>query len=688
MYNFIDVTQVSEGAPLPSEALQLNGEFLENQISGYRTLHVSGREALSPSVSTYETGVRDGSGLQSRRYPERVITVTYQLAAPTNEAFREAYNRLGGLLNVENAELIFQDEPDKFFIGTPSLIGEVEPGRNAVVGEIEFLCADPFKYSVVEYEAEPSLEDASILIDYNGTYPSYPTLEASFYNEEDTSEDGETAGTLTGSGDCGYVAFFNDREKIIQLGNPSEEDGTNAYAKSQTLVNQTFQKSSSWGTAAKGQWAANAGSVLPSGVQQTGSAGMKVASYTAPPKPTATSATLLSKAKTSVSAPIFYYTVTAKTSGRTETSVKVSIAVTASLGLSSNYFGHGYGLKGSVYLGGKWHDVTIKKTSEYWKGKSGHTVSLSFTVSGLSGTTGSLSGIKFKVTRTDSLGTAGTLGETSCKSLPVSTYIVSVPETYYLGASSYGSASGKYHGPSITRTLPADAAGNIGAQNFTLTYKQKLCISSSGTGQFGAFQVQLTAQDGGNVAGVRILKNKSGKSGSLSLYLGGKAVYTGTVDLSYNNKYFGAKESSVQTSTITKSGGKVTFSVGGIKKTFTDSSLAEVKAQKLTFQFEQYSASSALSYNGLYWAKLVKNNCETWKDIPNKFSAGDVVTADCKNCGIALNNLSSPGLGALGNDWEEFFLTPGLNQIGVSYSEWVPAEYAPSFKVRYREVFL
>jgi hypothetical protein len=48
----------------------------------------------------------------------------------------------------------------------------------------------------------------------------------------------------------------------------------------------------------------------------------------------------------------------------------------------------------------------------------------------------------------------------------------------------------------------------------------------------------------------------------------------------------------------------------------------------------------------------------------------------------------TPSLGALGNDWEDFVLTPGLNQIGIAYSEWVEAEYAPTMKVRYREVFL
>ena len=129
MYNFIDVNDVYEASEnmLPSEALMLNGEYIENLIEGYRTLQVTGREALSPELATYETGVRDGSAIKNKRYPARTITVKYQLIAESSEAFRSAYNKLGGILNVSNAEMIFHDEPDMFYTGTPSAIGEVEP---------------------------------------------------------------------------------------------------------------------------------------------------------------------------------------------------------------------------------------------------------------------------------------------------------------------------------------------------------------------------------------------------------------------------------------------------------------------------------------------------------------------------------------------------------------------------------
>lgn len=691
MYEFVDTIAIPEGsALLPSEALQINGEYIENMIDGYRTLTVSGREAMTQELETYEIGIRDGEKLKSRRYPARTITVTYQLIADSPEDFREKYNLLGSILNVKDAELIFADEPDKYFTGTPTEVGEVDPGRNAVIGEIQFYCADPFKYSVIEYEAEPELEEGSILIDYGGTYRSYPVLEADFYSEDEASEDGETVETLTGNGDCGYVAFFNEDEKIIQLGDPEEEDGETAYAKSQTLINQKFMSSTAWGTAAKQLWTANNGVVLPNGISQLGSMGIKVASYATAATSKSTSGTLLKNRSTSSGSPRFYYTVTAKTSNRTANSVKITVAIKASLRSSASYFGRGYGLRGSVYMGGSWHNVTIKSTSAYWRGTTGHTVNLSFTVSGLSSTTSSLTGIKFRVTRTDSYGSAGELGETSCSNLAISTYTASSPATYCLGASSYGSSSGKWHGPSITRTLTADAAGEVGASNFTLTYKQKMCIGNgkNDTNQLGAFQAQLSDASGTSVAGVRIRKNKAGKSGNIDYYVNGSIVKTTSVDLSYNNKNFGSKESAVQTSTITKTGNKITFSIGGSKYTFTEDAVQDTKVTKVTFMLEQYSSSAALSYNGLYWVKFVKNNCNTMRDIPNKFSADDVLEADCKNAEILLNGISMPSLGALGNDWEDFYLTPGLNQIGIAYSEWLTQEYAPSIKVRYREVFL
>lgn len=676
MYNFVDTIEASEGVVLPSEALMINGQYIEDQISGYRTLSVQGREALSPDVESYETGVRDGSRLKNKRYPERIIIVQYQLIADSNEAFREAYNQLGRILDVTEAQLIFNDEQDKFYIGTPCIIGAVPPGKNAVVGTFEILCTDPFKYSVVEYEATPDMDDGSVMIDYQGTYKSFPILEADFYEE---AEDGETAKELTGAGDCGYVAFFTEDEKIIQLGDPDEADIEDGFEKSQTMMNQTFMGDTAWGTTAKALWAVNSGTTYPSGkVQQMGTVAMAASGTETNTYSKSSSKTLLSSA----SAGMFKYTVKGVTSKRTKNSVYVTATVTV-----QNVLAKDEGTLQLVFVIGGYSKAASIKVTKDWKPTTSKSVDIGISISGLTTSKTTLAGIKLNVSDPVS----DVVKSFSCEDLTVNALNSSTEVTgYYLKASSYGTADKTWHGPSITRQVGADAAGDVGAANFTFTYRHKLCIGqgSKAKDQKGAFQMVLTTDAGAVVAGVRIIKSESGKKGNMVFYVNGKEVNSTPIDLHYNNYYFGSDEDSVQTTTITKAGGTVTFAVGDYKRQYYVDTLTETKVTKVTFTFEQYSALTALEYNGLYWAKFVKNNCDTWMDIPNKFSANDVVEADCKTGEIRLNGIPTPNLGALGNDWEGFYLVHGVNQIGISYSNWVEAEYAPVMKVRYREVFL
>ena len=676
MYNFVDTIEASEGVVLPSEALMINGEYIENQISGYRTLSVQGREALSPDVESYETGVRDGSRLKSKRYPERIIIVQYQLKADSNEAFREAYNQLGRILDVTEAQLIFNDEQDKFYTGTPCIIGAVPPGKNAVVGTFEILCTDPFKYSVEEYESTPDMDDGSVMIHYQGTYKSFPILEADFYEE---AEDGETSKELTGNGDCGYVAFFNEDEKIIQLGDPDEADIEDGFPKSQTMINQTFMGDTAWGTTAKQLWAVNSGITYPSGkVQQTGSVAMAASGTNTTNSSKSSSSTLLSGSTHGA----FQYTVKGVTSKRTNNTVYVTATVTV-----QNVEAQKKGTLQLVFVVGAYAKAKSINVTDSWKRGTSKSVDIGITISGLTDKKTTLTGIKLNVSDSSSGGNKSF----SCKDLAVNAYQTSTEATgYYLKASSYGTATKTWHGPSITRRVGADATGDVGAANFTFTYRNKMCIGqgSKAKDQKGAFQMMLTTDAGAVVAGVRIIKSESGKAGKMVFYVNGKEVNSTPIDLHYNNSYFGSDVNSVQTTTITKAGGNVTFVVGNYTRKYYVDTLSNTKVTKVTFTFEQYSSLTTLEYNGLYWAKFVKNNCDTWKDIPNKFSANDVLEADCKTGEILLNGIPTPNLGALGNDWEGFYLVPGVNQIGISYSNWVAAEYAPTMKVRYREVFL
>lgn len=222
-YSFIDTTAHGSANNLPTEALAIEGNYIENIIDNlnldaeYRTLTVSGRELLAPELKTAEVGMRDGVFYNGKHMPSREIKIKYRLIALTSQAFREAYNKLSGiLLSIEQSQLVFADEPDKFFLGTFSGTDDVEEGRNAVNGEFTITCTDPCKYSIEEYM--PELQNGVFTIDYDGTFVAHPIFEVVF------------------QGDCGRVSFANDKGKALQFG---DDEVTDTFTSGDELVIDT-----------------------------------------------------------------------------------------------------------------------------------------------------------------------------------------------------------------------------------------------------------------------------------------------------------------------------------------------------------------------------------------------------------------------------------------------------------------
>ena len=182
---------------------------------------MSGREILENELTESEVGTADGARLRRKRYPPRVITVKYCLKSEDSVSFRAAYNKLNTILDAENAQLIFNDELDKYFVGTKQGASEVPAGTNVVTGEIEFLCSDPFKYAVNEKTVLPTLDDGkTIVLDYAGSYKCYPRI------------------ISTANGDLGFVGYVNDQGRVLQIGDTEEVDA-DKYEASQVLIDDT-----------------------------------------------------------------------------------------------------------------------------------------------------------------------------------------------------------------------------------------------------------------------------------------------------------------------------------------------------------------------------------------------------------------------------------------------------------------
>lgn len=208
MYEFVDTNKAGSKSSLPSEALQIDGTYIENLIDGYRTLYVTGRELLGSEITEREIDLVDGSEYTGKRDTTRSITVGYQLLCTSPREFQEKFNKLSGILNKEQAKLIFADEPDKYFIGTKSSVGDVEPGRLNVKGEFTFYCCDPRKYSAAEKSFTAHQESGyQTLTIVNGGTESVPVSYDITHNHEN-----------------GFIGIAS-KYGAIQLGKIEEADG-------------------------------------------------------------------------------------------------------------------------------------------------------------------------------------------------------------------------------------------------------------------------------------------------------------------------------------------------------------------------------------------------------------------------------------------------------------------------------
>lgn len=152
MYEYSKITKdtSSEVSRLPSEAMKFDGVFLEDEIDGYRTLSVSGRELIAYDVSDNPISGGDGSRFLGAYLPSRTITIQYGLDSKSPEELRSKFNHLNQLLSKKQAVISFNDEPDYEFIGTLGGSSGVPEGRMNVIGTFDIVCSDPYKYKKVQ----------------------------------------------------------------------------------------------------------------------------------------------------------------------------------------------------------------------------------------------------------------------------------------------------------------------------------------------------------------------------------------------------------------------------------------------------------------------------------------------------------------------------------------------------------
>ena len=185
---------------------KIDGQYIEDIITGFRTLGVDGREELDLDVVSSEIDTSDGGRYMRRRIKSRTLKVHFYLSDDTAAGFSAKFNALKNKLHsIKESQIIFSDDAGVYFTGTFRKLTLAYKGSEVTRGTIEILCADPFKYSLTEHTY--TAVDGTITAEYGGTYPAYPILTAQ-----------------SATHDCGFYSFSDDDGHLIQIGNPEEED--------------------------------------------------------------------------------------------------------------------------------------------------------------------------------------------------------------------------------------------------------------------------------------------------------------------------------------------------------------------------------------------------------------------------------------------------------------------------------
>lgn len=224
------------------------------------------------------------------------------------------------------------------------------------------------------------------------------------------------------------------------------------------------------------------------------------------------------------------------------------------------------------------------------------------------------------------------------------------------------------HGPSLIYKLPADSNGEVGAVNCILRMHAGLGAlsldSPSDTRQVG--QICMTIYDANKNAMARILYSDMSQTTSdftVRYDLNGTKVHE--EDFSNTPGFTGHCY-------IRKSGSQFIFAwggeAGGTAQTYTCEEFADTKVMYVSFNFLQWADVPLPHYFGLIEWNFEKDYVDLYKDLPNYFKAGDIVTLDSSTNLLKINQYTDWDRVDIGS--QPLLAPPGQSKLGIVVSPW------------------
>lgn len=265
----------------------------------------------------------------------------------------------------------------------------------------------------------------------------------------------------------------------------------------------------------------------------------------------------------------------------------------------------------------------------------------------------------------------------------------------YLGFGTEGARKGTASGGLRTITIPADSEGVYGATNFYCWFR--IILYAGLMGQTGEMCINWLTADNTPICGLNWYKaDKSGNTGYYAIY-----GYTPTRTKGNGNlKCYGTYsyvcdhvsnpwDNTWGQCDLNKSGSKLTFYFMGKYPSFSIPEIADMACTKIQISIKAREGRANVGRNflsllGLREFYFYKQNVEKWKDVPNHYSANDIVTINGDESKVYVNSMIKQGEEVRGT---EYFKAPtGESKVQFYCSDWVTAK--PTCKAYIREAWL
>lgn len=248
--------------------------------------------------------------------------------------------------------------------------------------------------------------------------------------------------------------------------------------------------------------------------------------------------------------------------------------------------------------------------------------------------------------------------------------------------------SGFWNGGMKTLTIPVDSEGRRGAKNF-YCYTQHW-FETGLMGQTGAQTIAFLTGDNKVICSMSIYKSDTVGNTAHVDWFAPQNKKIKTLDFqptAYEGNPFNLKMGGGHNDFL-KEGDRLRIFWYGQYYYFTIPEIKDMVCEKIQVWIGQWGSrdlgNQLVTHNYLKSIWFRKDNVEKYRDVPNRYRAGDVVTIDGENTKVYVNGMQAKGDEITGTDY--FKVPPGTTEVQFCYSSF--SSPPPTIKAKIREVYL